>query len=167
MQTVRKKSNVPSANWSKFLYIFYRHHFNFQTKMRFLGKEQKSVLWRRGLIFRFCANVCRVVMMRRQRNHHCLKWIQSSLEGKKNLICCRLFTASKKIPIREFYSLIEQQRQINPTKKACATMYVQSVQSNVMLVKNKCFNFLTLLKLSNKVNLTNISFLFMVFYIIS
>ena len=167
MQTVRKKPNVPSANWSNPLYIFYRLHFNFQTRMRFLCKEQKSVLWRRGLFFRFCANVCRAVMMRRQRNHHYLKWIQSSLEGKKNLICCRLFTASKKIPIREFYSLIEQQRQINPTKKACAIVHVQSVQSNLMLVKNKCFNFLTLLKLSNKVNQTNISFLFMVFYIIS
>ena len=167
MQTVRKKPNVPSANWSNFLYIFYRLHFNFQTRMRFLCKEQKSVLWRRELFFRFCANVCRAVMMRRQRNHHYLKWIQSSLEGKKNLICCRLFTASKKIPIREFYSLIEHQRQINPTKKASAIMLVQSVQSNVMLVKNNCFNFLTLLKLPNKVNQTNICFLLMVFYIIS
>ena len=27
-----------------------------------------------------------------------VQWIQSSLEGKKNVICCRLFTASKKIP---------------------------------------------------------------------
>ena len=78
-----------------------------------------------------------------------------------------MFTASKKIPIREFYSLIEHQRQINPTKKACAIMHVQSVQSNVMLVKNNCFNFWTLLKLPNKVNQTNICFLFMVFYIIS
>ena len=56
---------------------------------------------------------------------------------------------------------------MNPAKKAWAIMHVQSVQSNVMLVKNKCFNFLTLLKLSNKVNQTNISFLFMVFYVIS
>ena len=46
-------------------------------------------------------------------------------------------------------------------------MRVQSVQSNVMLVKNNCFNFLTLLKFPNKANQTNISFLFMVFYIIS
>ena len=106
-------------------------------------------------------------MMRRQRNHQYLKWIQSSLEGQKNLICCRSFTASKKIPIRGLYSLIEQQRQTNPTKKAWAIMHVQSVQSNITLVKNKRFIFLTLLKLSNKVNQTNISFLFMVFYVIS
>ena len=46
-------------------------------------------------------------------------------------------------------------------------MHVQSVQSNVMLVKNNCFNFLTLLKFPNKANQTNISFLSMVFYIIS
>ena len=135
MQTVRKKPNVPSANWSNFLYIFYRLHFNFQTRMRFLCKEQKSVLWRRGLFFRFCANVCRAVMMRRQRNHHYLKWIQSSLEGKKNLICCRLFTASKKIPIREFYSLIEHQRQINPTKKACASCSCSPCRVMLCLLK--------------------------------
>ena len=49
-----------------------------------------------GYFFRFWANVRCAVKMRRQRNHHYLKWIQSSLEGKKNLICCRLFTASKK-----------------------------------------------------------------------
>ena len=35
--------------------------------------------------------------MRRQRNHHYLKWIQSSLEEKKNLICCRLLRLQKKI----------------------------------------------------------------------
>ena len=49
-----------------------------------------------GCFFCFWANVRCAVKMRRQRNHHYLKWIQSSLEGKKNLICCRLFTASKK-----------------------------------------------------------------------
>ena len=52
MQTVRKK-NFPSANWSKFLYIFYRHHFNFGSKMKFLCKEEKLVLWRQGLFFSF------------------------------------------------------------------------------------------------------------------
>ena len=33
------KRNVPSTISSKFLYIFYRHHLNFETKMRFLCKE--------------------------------------------------------------------------------------------------------------------------------
>ena len=87
--------------------------------------------------------------------------------GKEKFDLLSLVYGLKKIPIKEFYSLIEHQRQINPTKKACAIMHVQSVQSNVMLVKNNCFNFLTLLKLPNKVNQTNICFLFMVFYIIS
>ena len=91
-----RKKNVPSANWSKFLYIFYRHHFNFETKWDFCVKSKSWSYEDRGYFFRFCANVCRAVTMRRQRNHHYLKWIQSSLEGRKNLICCRLFTSSKK-----------------------------------------------------------------------
>ena len=41
------------------------------------------------------------------------------------------------------------------------------MQSNVLLVKNHCFNFLTFLKLPNETNQTNISILFMTFYIIT
>ena len=95
MQTVRKK-NVPSANWSKFLYIFYRHHFNFDTKMRFLCKEQKLVLWRQGLFFSLlCECVPRSYDATAAKSP--LFEVNSiQFRGKENLICCRLFTSSKK-----------------------------------------------------------------------
>ena len=61
--------------------------------MKFLCKEQNLVL-KKGVIFFVSVPMCRTVRMR--RNHHYFKWIQSSLGGKKNLICRRFFTAAKK-----------------------------------------------------------------------
>ena len=53
-------------------------------------------------------------------------------------------------------------------RKACVVMHVQSVQSNVLLVNtHSCLNFFTFLKLPNETNRTDISFLFMVFYIMT
>ena len=37
--------NVPSSNWSKFLYNFYTHHFNFKTKMIFLCKRAIWIIY--------------------------------------------------------------------------------------------------------------------------
>ena len=45
MQTVCKR-NIPSANWSKFLYIFCRHHFNIETKWDFCVKSFSLISWR-------------------------------------------------------------------------------------------------------------------------
>ena len=103
--------------------------------MRFLCKEQKLVLCRRFFFFSFlCECVsCSYDATATKSPLFGVNSILPSLEGKKNVIFYRLFTASKKIPIREFYSLIEQQRQISPTKKACGIMHVQCVQSNAML----------------------------------
>ena len=103
MQTVRKR-NVLSANWSKFLYIFYKHHFNFKTKMRFIWPKVGLM---NTVFFSFlCECVsCSYDAMRRQRNHHYFKWIQSRLEGKKNFICRRLFTASRKTSHQEILCL--------------------------------------------------------------
>ena len=135
--------------------------------MKFLCKEQKLVLLRRRLFFSFLCECVSCSYDATAAKSPLFEVNSIQFRGKEKFNLLSLVYGLKKIPIREFYPLIEQQRQINPTKKACAIMHVQSVQSNVMLVKNNCFNFLTLLKLPNKVNQTNISFLFMVFYIIS
>ena len=52
-------------------------------------------------------------------------------------------------------------------RKGCVIMHVQSVQSNVLLVKTHCLNFLTLLKLPDVTNRTDISFLFIALLIIT
>ena len=131
MQTLRQK-NVPSANWSKFLYIFYRHHFNFQTKMKFLCKEQKLVLRRRRLFFSFLCECVSCSYDATAAKSPLFEVNSIQFRGKEKFNLLSLVYGLKKIPIREFYSLIEQQRQINPTKKACAIMHVQSVESNVI-----------------------------------
>ena len=58
--------------------------------------------------------------------------------AKANLMSL-VYGLKNKFPIREFYALTVQQRQINPTKKACAIMHMQG---NVMLVKDNCFNLI-------------------------
>ena len=105
MQTARKKK-VPSGNWSKFLYIFWGIALTSKPKWDFCVKSKHWSYEDWCYFFRFCANVYRAVMMRRQWNRQYFKWIQSSLQRKKNLICRCLFTASKKkLPIRKFYAL--------------------------------------------------------------
>ena len=52
-------------------------------------------------------------------------------------------------------------------RKACVIMHVQSVQSNVLLVKTHCLNFLTFLKLPDVINRTDISLLFIALLIIT
>ena len=44
------KRSVPSTNWSNFLSIFCRHHFNFETKIRFLCKELYFGLMKNSLL---------------------------------------------------------------------------------------------------------------------
>ena len=46
-------------------------------------------------------------------------------------------------------------------------MHVQSVQSNVLLVKTHCLNFLTFRKLPDVINRTDISLLFIALLIIT
>ena len=113
-----------------------------------------------GYLFRFCANVCRAGTMRRQRNRPYFKWIQSSLERKKHLFCRRLFTASKNTSHQEILCFSRAATSKKSDQKASAIMHVQSVHSDVLVVENHCFNFLTLLKLPNETNRTNISLLF-------
>ena len=136
MQTVRKK-NVPSGKWSKFLYIFYRLHFNFETKMRFLCKEQKLVLWRlRLFFFRFCVDVCRAVTMRRERNRHdYFKWIQSSLERKKKIDLSSLVYGLKRTFHQEILCLSRAATARKSDQKACAIMHVQSFRVIFCLLK--------------------------------
>ena len=57
----------------------------------FCVKSYSLVSWR---IIHFCANVCRAVTMRRKRNRHYIKWIQSKFREKK--IFRRLFATPKK-----------------------------------------------------------------------
>ena len=52
-------------------------------------------------------------------------------------------------------------------RKACVIMHVQSVQSNVLLVKTHCLNFLTFLKLPDVINRTDISLLFIALLIVT
>ena len=136
MQTVRKK-NVPSGKWSKFLYIFYRLHFNFETKMRFLCKEQKLVVWRLGLFFfRFFVDVCRAVTIRRQRNRHdYFKWIQSSLERKKKIDLSSLVYGLKRTFHQEILCLSRAATARKSDQKACAIMHVQSFRVIFCLLK--------------------------------
>ena len=87
--------------------MFYRHHFNFETKMRFLCK--RAIAWsHEELLFSvLCervSGVCRAGTMRRRRNRHYFKWIQSKLREKEKFVvgCLR---PQKKLPIRKFVVL--------------------------------------------------------------
>ena len=104
--------------------------------------------------------MCRADTMRRQRNRAYFKWIQSSLERKKHLFCRRLFTASKNTSHQENYALVVQQLQRNPTKKRGQSCLCSPSIVMFCLLKNIALIFLTLLKLPNETNRTNISFLF-------
>ena len=55
--------------------------------------------------FRFCANVCRAVIDAGSEIATILNEFNQSFERKKNLICPRLFTASKNICHREILCL--------------------------------------------------------------
>ena len=80
--------------------------------------------------FRFSANVCRAVTMKRQKNHHYFKWIQSKFKEKEKLVVACL-GSQEKLPTPKFYVLV----------------VMMHVQSNVLLVKTHCLDVLTLLEL--------------------
>ena len=65
-----------------------------------------------------------------------LNEFNQSLERKKNLICRRLFTASKNTSHLKILCLSRAATARKSDLKVCAIMHVQSVQSNVLLVKN-------------------------------
>ena len=75
---VSTKRNVPSTNWSKFLYSFYKHHLNFQTKWDFCVTSYSLVSWRINSF----ASVRKCVVQLRC-NATILNEFSQSLEGKK------------------------------------------------------------------------------------
>ena len=116
--------------------------------------------------FRFWANDYAVQLtMRRQRNLHYFKWIQSKFREKEKIFVACL-RSQEKLLIRKFYvlkflGLAVQQRQRNPTEKRASPCTCRVI--SVLLVKTHWLNFLTFQKPPLTVNLTDISFLVMSF----
>ena len=62
--------------------------------MRFLCKKLQFGLIGRNY-FRFCANVCLAVIVRRQQNRHYFKWIQSKIREKEKFVVACLRPQAK------------------------------------------------------------------------
>ena len=103
--------------------------------------------------------MCRAVTMRRQRNRHYFNEFNQNLEGKKNLICRRF--SKKNFPSGNFV----QQRQRNPTEKRASSCTCSPCRVMFCLLKPIAWIFLTLPKLPNETNRTDISFFLMTFFI--
>ena len=75
--------------------------------------------------------------MRRQRNRHYFKSIQSKFREKDKLVfaCLR---PQEKLPIKKCYVIVVKRRQEKSDRKACVSMHVQS---NGLLVKTYYLNF--------------------------
>ena len=101
-------------------------------------------------MIRFWANDYAVQLtMRRQRNLHYFKWIQSKFREKEKIFVACLRSQEKRL-IRKFYllkflGLAVQQRQINPTEKR-ASPYTSLQSNQCLLVKTHWLNFLTFQK---------------------
>ena len=73
---------------------------------------------------------------------------QTSFFYKIGLFCLGQFGSSLVYPTKKFHAATAKKSD----RKASVIVHEQSVQSNVLLVKTHCLNFLTLLKLSKETN---------------
>ena len=124
------KRNVPSTNWSKFLYIFKlrnKHEISVYKSNSLVSWRINSFASVRKCVVQLRCDGSEITTISNEFNQ--------SLEGKKNLICRRL--SRKKLPTRKFRGATAKKSD----RKACVIMHMQSVQSNVWLVKTHCLNF--------------------------
>ena len=97
------RRNVPSTIWSKFLYIATGIILTSKPKWNFCLMSYGLASWRIPCKCVLCSYRCDGSEIATVLNE-----FNQSLERKQNLICRRLFTASKKkkkSPIRKFYVL--------------------------------------------------------------
>ena len=104
--------------------------------------------------------MCRAVTVRRQRNLHYFKWIQSKFRGKEKFNFSSL-VKKKNSPPGNFV----QQRQRNPTEKRASSCTCSPCRVMFCLLKPIAWIFLTLPKFPNETNRTDISFFLMTFFI--
>ena len=95
--------------------------------------------------------------MRRQRNLHYFKWIQSKFRKKEKIFVACLRSQEKllimKFYVLKFLGLAVKQRQRNPTKMRASPCTCRVI--SVLLVKTHWLNFLTFQKPPLTVNLTD------------
>ena len=126
------KKTFLSTNWSKFLCIFYRHHFNFESQNEI--SVLTAVVWsHEELLFLL---LCEIVSQLRWDGSEIatiLNEFNQSLERKKKLVCRRLFMSSRKTSQQEIFCLRRAATAKKSDRKACVIMHVQSGRSSNLM----------------------------------